>query len=363
MNMRIFLFGLAISLILLSCKSKIQKNYSDIKGKIEVIHTGKKSGYNWRFLRNFRNYLQFIEDKKYTKGKLLTIKFNEDKTLVGLNFIESKLIFFDGALNAIGSFANSKNLAKGFSRIMDYDLDQTNLRLYDFSDKSIKNIKLSTDSLIYQFHLPDSKGIYRVGFVAEDKYIYIHPQDSLKDMQFIVYDYLSKKALSINSLNKLLGLGDSNKVSYPSIVYNGYFVRDKNSSFFVYYCTFTGLYFCFQNKSGNFIYADTTVDATPKPQVEFELISPLQQALEIKPNEMYFPSAAISNNKLYLLNNITTDNDFVVDVYSLEKKRGYSESLFIPMTDSKPQSIAVNNNKIYVLYEDGTISKYNIVSF
>jgi hypothetical protein len=182
-------------------------------------------------------------------------------------------------------------------------------------------------------------------------------------MAFVLFDAATDNVTATYSLNQLLNI--TKKEDYPGMAYDGNFITDNNSQYIIYYCSFAGIFFCFDKATGSFMYTAKTVDRTPAPKAAYVPITPKHKSLEISPNIMFFPSACMQGDKLYLLNTINEPRDYVADIYDLKSNGAYQESFFIPLGKGKatPAGLVPDGKLFYILYRDQSIVKYAINPF
>ncbi|WP_315821236.1 hypothetical protein [Paraflavitalea speifideaquila] len=346
-----------------SCNTWQQKDYASLTGSIAVQYKDKKSSYKWDFIRNVNKKLSATGRTVFEDGRLLSLHINQC-TLAGLNYQASRLAFFDTALSRINPLEQKvANYLTTNRNLLFVEFWDDSLFLYDFSNRTIKRYNVTDNSLIYSRQLRDSVGIYRVGRLSDDQYIFAQPRDSLMDVDFILLDAARDSIKATWSLNELLQI--TNKKPFPSMAYDGQFITHSTSDYLVYYCSFTGRFIYF-NKSGKpTAVQGVTIDKTPAPHAFYVSITPKNKSLEIKPDIMFFTSACLYNNELYLLNSINESGDYVVDVYDLERKGNYKESFFVPRNGKAegPVSIALQDGVLFVLYKNQSIIKYAINHF
>lgn len=344
-----------------SCKSDAEESLLGVRGKVQIKYTNQKAGYSWDFLRDVRWKLIKIKETELNGPGFTNIKWY-DAGLFALNYKDSKLLLLDSSLASKGSFGEKgKDSVFKNDGILNYDYEKGTLSLYDFGSKAVKQFTMPSGKLIYHAAFSHPTGIYRVGHLTGKMYVYVQPKDSTdRDIEFVFFDSSDLRQERKFSLNKLLGITD--KKEYPSMAYDGNFVTHSGSKYIVYYCSFGGVFFCFDKSNNSAAFSKLTIDKTPVPTARYVDISPIHKSLEISPNIMFFPDACIYDNKLYILNNINSTKEYIADVYDLADKGNYSGSFFLPNSSggSTAASIAVAADRVYILYKDQKITSYGI---
>lgn len=358
--------ALALSLhflFLAGCHSRQPSNYDTLRGKIAVQYTDERSSYHWNFTRTVTKKLTRLAETAYDDGRLLNLQINQH-TLTALNYKESKFALFDTTLAPQQAPTRQlNNLVVGNRGLLFFDHYYDSLFIYNFNRRLLIRYHLAGRQQVYNRQLFDSAGIYRMGRLTGDKYLYTKPRDSMMDMHFVRYDAAAGKIDTAYSFNDLMPRHQ--KTEYPAMAYDGHFVSHPQSRFLVYYCSFAGVFFAFHKQDGTFAFQTSTIDQTPAPKAAYVAITPVNKSLEITPNIMFFTSACIFRNDLYLLNGINKEGDYAVDIYDLDNKGAYRETIFVPRSGGSegPLSIAAQENRLFVLYKDQTIIKYAINHF
>lgn len=350
------LFYALLLVLIAGCRSNGPvKDFSSIKGPLEINFTGKTSKYSWKFDRVINK--KAVETKMIEfSGKLLSIQYNNGR-LTGSNYSESELICFNNNLEQTGMFKSKTPKAN----ILFYKYDKDTLLYYEFKTRSLKKMNLNTTWEFYNYTFDNQPAIFRVSHLTGNRFIYAKPLDSLQDLEFVIFDSTSANVIASYSLNKLLS--KEVKEDYPSMAYDGNFLFEENSSFIVYQCSFGGQFFCFDKNKQAFAFSGRTIDRTPVPKANFVNITSKHKSLEIYPSIQFFQSSALKNNILYLMNAINKEIDEVIDMYDLNEHGKYLGSFFIPYNknNKRATSIAVGDGgQLYVLYEDQSIIKYDI---
>jgi hypothetical protein len=360
MRFKTFTIFFLLSSFLLTCKNKV-KDLTTVKGKVKEDFVGHNSKYKWSFERDFNKKLKFEKQITVEDGKLLLIQY-DDNRLVTLDFVNSKLGFYDDNLNFKSNFQRKGDAPFENKAIMYSKLDNDNLYIYEFNHRTVKQYKFinQKDTMVYNYRLPNASDLYRACHLTKNFYLVAAPDEKSKDFNFTIFDSTYSKVVLKEPISKIVNA----KKDYPQMVYDGRFLTDKFSKHVAYFCSFTGLFFSFDKEKNVFEYVSKTVDQTPAPTAAYTEISSGYSSLDIHPNVQFFFSGSLSYDQLYLLNKINSEDEYAVDIYNMNNKGVYVGSFYIPaLTDGqKPVCIAVNKNDLFVLYENQTIVKYAIAA-
>ncbi|NLU90889.1 hypothetical protein HGH90_03010 [Chitinophaga sp. Ak27] len=347
--------GCAVILLLSACSN--YDNNASYRGTVHVKFKSEKYNYSWDFTRDYTDTLIVSKRKIFSEGNTSSVKYLNNDTLSVQDYRNGKICFLDSSLNTILTFSGGTHAKE----IMNYDYTVGNLRVYDFTTRTPKVFKLenaSTQSfsLLRSYNIPDNSGVYRVGFLQGNNIIYAYPNRQFSDLSFIV-------RTDKDSTNDILGLtqllGSNKKINAPEMSFDGDFVTHPTSKYMVYACKFGGYYFVFDTNTGQYKYFAQTIDKTPAPVASYIKITPDVKHLENQPNIMFFPGAAVYNNMLFILNNISEHKDNSIDMYNLDSKGAYAGSVSLPNADGhRPISIAVTGNEIAALYESNILVTY-----
>jgi hypothetical protein len=369
-KMKILLpFLVMLAVVCAGCADKEQKSLKH-SGLEDVVFSSKKTTYKWNFKRNYVDTL--IEESKvrFDDFTLLSIKSVGDSMLGCLDYKNGKIHFLSShdfrTLSSFGHFNDSLNK---HGEIMFFDFYRDYLYMYNFTDRSIYKYVMAGKTLSDKFMLhkktgiPNNAGVYRAAYLNDNNIIWASPNDKNGDLIFSLRrddfaDSTSNKDYSLSGLLKMSGRYNNNL----SMSYDGYFISDWKSDYLVYMCSFTGYFIAFDKKTGSIKFDKKTIDQTPAPIASLVEIANGVRHLEIDPDIMFFPSSSLYNNKLYVLNFITPDNSASIDIYNLNADGQYVSSLVVPniSKDIRPESIAVLDNFLFVLYENQDIFKYKI---
>lgn len=322
-------------------------------------HYQTSYGYKYDFIRVFRHRLRFIKNYKTEEKNLIYLQ-KDSNLIVGLNYKESKLIFYDKDIVPKWTFGNKEtNPFRQIAGIMYFEFKGDNVTLFDFQQQALKTFK-KKGALISSYQIQSDSKIYRIAGISDTDFLYTDFSDSVKDLKFVDYNISSKRSVPKYTLKPFF---HNKSIDYAGMVFDGRFVFENNSKYLVFYCSFTGLFTVFDKNTGKLLFTTKTVDQTPYPKAAYNAIAPGYRSLDIKPNIIFFNDGCIENNKFYLLNSVTKENYFVVDKYNLDKNGKYEDSLIIPnmKKGGKPVSVRLINKFIYVLYENRSITLFKIV--
>jgi hypothetical protein len=354
----VIFFGLFVHL---SCKHADSKNMPIDQfesGIINVSFKGENSGYTWNFKQQVTHRLQLIKKARLKGDDLLSIQMNNGR-LTGVNPGKARLYFLNDSLEVYASWGTKGEAKNENGNILFYKVSGDKLYLYDFGQKALKKYQLNNDrdSLMTYMLLKSTRAVYRACHVADNVYLYVNPSDSLEGYDFVITD--SNK---VTARIPVLKNADANvAVKFPQMVYDGSFVFSDESRYIAYFCNFTGMFIYFDKQNLANPLTVKTIDSTPPPKAYNAELAPNTFRLEITPSIMFFPASAICQNKLYILNAINPQYHFVLDIYNLDQKGEYEQSIYIPLlANHRPISIAVENNICYVLYNDHSIASFAI---
>ena len=243
--------------------------------------------------------------------------------------------------------------------IMFFDASQTNsYSLYDFDKRLFKIFKYDDSLIHHQRKSPTPE--YRGVSLSEDTYFLWDFEEIDGDgIGFYTYNFKTDKKGEKIFLNHMPALKSENDGRYLGEVYSGDFVKSPNGERIIFYCWFGGRFFSF-NKKGDLLYTSKTRDEAPFPKVMEQKASG-SVFLTRDPNYQYFFSAAMNNENLMLLNFISQKDKYQIDIYDIEDGRYKSSIKLDELTDGqRPKNITIDNNIIFIMYENNTLIKYEI---
>lgn len=362
MKIGVLIIAVCFSLLVhLSCKQADSKNIPIDQfesGIINVSFKGENSGYTWNFKRHVTHRMKLIKKNKLKGNDLLSIQVNDGK-LTSVSPGKARLYFLNDSLDVYASWGIKGEAKNENSNILFYKFSGEELYVYDFGQKALKKyyLKKDRDSLMTYMLLKSMHAVYRTCHVINNVYLYVNSSDSLEGYDFVITD--SNKTTA--RIPVLKNANANVAVKFPQMVYDGSFVFSDESKYIAYYCNFTGLFIYFDKQNLANPSTVSTIDKTPPPKAYNAELAPNTYRLEIAPNIMFFPASAICQNKLYILNAINPQLHFVLDIYNLDQKGEYEQSIYVPLlANHRPISIAIKNNICYVLYNDQSIASFAI---
>ena len=346
-----------------SCMSK--NNISIHNGKESIIFTSEKASYNWNFNRKYEDTLYENKRIVFKKSELLSIQGLGDSVLACQNYKNGEIHFL--SLDNFSNLGSFNKKADSLREIISLDYTGNAFNLYNFTTRSLyqynKSLDWNNDFVLKRvIKIPNGDAVYRASFLNDDCAVWANPEDKNGDLSFLLKsldtaDTVKNREYRLSNLLRL-----TNKDNKLGLSYDGQFISSNSSSFLVYMCSFTGYFIVFDKKSCSLKFDKRTIDETPAPITKYVQLTKNTKQLVIEPNIMFFPSASLYKNKLYILNFISTDHSGAIDIYDLDKNGEYVSSIYITdlVNNTRPKSISVVNNYLFVLYENQTIIRYAI---
>lgn len=227
--------------------------------------------------------------------------------------------------------------------------------VHDRAKQLLKKFDLTKDTLITTRKISTMENVLYIG---ENKFIIPHSEDNKNSFSLSIYDINTSAYIQNIDLLSFPNLENLKKEKYLAYVFEGNFC--KNKDYAVYYCYSTGIFFIInlRKKSATPMW---DVRNLPIPKVHIK-----NGEIQLEPKLFTSTSAAMDNKYLYSLTtkdvtDIRGKGKFQIDVYDIEANE-YKGSFEIDKLNGvdKPREIAVDSNKMVILFESGTINTYKI---
>ncbi len=231
--------------------------------------------------------------------------------------------------------------------------------ILDRPKKMIKKYNLN-DSLEYYFKAKDY--IDNCSRLADENFLFT--RETGNDFQFVTTDIKTSEVNNVQSIKEMIfatykKFPDRNR----SLVFEGNYSRNRAGQSIYYFYKFG--YLLLFDSVGNIKHGLRTIDNFELPDPVSRQLGPGIQEESVEPDIFVNSSACMDENNIYILSNIIKSaykNGKVIDVYSINEGK-YLYSFLVPnlKNGEEPTEIAKeDDNKISVLYEDMTISTYEI---
>ena len=278
-----------------------------------------------------------------------------DGKLFGINFNSQSVVVWDlKQQREIRSISSRGEGPMETLNIGYYMVQKDSLKIIDNGKHDIKTFSLEGDfSRNQKLHSTLIKGIPLESNNLLISYHIWDGENSAMKMGFAIYNtVLNKIVKKIVQLDKYFNVRDA------ASKYDGHFSSSPNSKHIIYACKYYNLYFIF-DKSGNFLRTEATFDKVEPPQI----ISSRQGetvTTRIKSKRKSKYRVSLDSSKVYFLTTYTAngrnpEKNAFIDAYSI-KTGAYLYSHKLSQIDGAyPVDFLVNENKIYVIYEEEVI--------
>lgn len=226
--------------------------------------------------------------------------------------------------------------------------------VHDYPKQLIKRINIETGSLSKSMKVITPENVQYAG---DGKFIVPNMDEKTGEVKIYLYDINKNVILKSIDLSKIVGFKNPKIADRLDFVLSGNMCISENKKYSVLYCYNAGYFFKIDNKSLNVsLIKDVRNLDLPKATIQYG-------AVRLNPKNIIASSATADTSTLYILasknSNFAKTDIFYIDMYSLKTDK-YIGTMPIQKLDDeqRPVYIAINQQKLVVYYENGTVVIY-----
>lgn len=305
------------------------------------------------FIPKSVNKARLTQDRKIKKIDSIGFRISFDYQLDLMEKSNNNLYFIDWSLGKFFEFSiNKKELIntygnygespKEYLNVVYYEINDSIIFSFDNQLKVVKEISFSDSILSYKKTvLPLNSGIR----TNQNQFVFTTRDDS---NDFKIQFYKSNEQLDEKEEIKVAF--DLFQENFSALVYNGYFIKNKN---YVVYTTFNTPQYLVFDHDLNFLKYHNLIYNAPKPRYGYDENKSLKTVNKF--HELNIHTSLTNQNELLVLSNVKNDIFDIIDVYDVfsgEYKHSFSIS---KLKNDTPREILMENGVLYVLYHSSLV--------